>query len=77
MQLVIATSSSCIGAASTYILSGKIIWPVTIALLLRSVTGSQIGVRIAEKMKPRLVKPLLRIILVALLIQVTFDHLSF
>jgi len=73
----LATLSSCIGAASTYILSGKIIWPITIALILGSVTGAQIGVRIAEKMKPSLVRPLLRIILVSLLIQVTFDYLSF
>jgi uncharacterized protein len=70
----LATFSSCFGAAITYIATGKIIWPVTIALLLGSVTGAQIGVRIAEKLKPKFVKPILRIVTVGLIVQIFVEH---
>ncbi|WP_059171728.1 sulfite exporter TauE/SafE family protein [Bacillus sp. FJAT-27445] len=66
----LATFSSCIGAAAMYIASGKIIWPMTLALMLGSVTGAQLGVRIAEKLKPQFVKPILRVATVAVIIQV-------
>ncbi|RDU37367.1 sulfite exporter TauE/SafE family protein [Neobacillus piezotolerans] len=66
----LATFSSCIGAAAMYIAYGKIIWPMTLALMLGSVTGAQLGVRIAEKLKPQFVKPILRVATVALIIQV-------
>lgn len=66
----LATFSSCIGAAAMYIASGKIIWPMTIALMLGSVTGAQVGVRMAEKLKPQYVKPILRVATIALIIQV-------
>lgn len=66
----LATFSSCFGAAITYILAGDIIWPLTIALLLGSVTGAQTGVRIAEKLKPDYVKPILRAVTVLLIIQI-------
>lgn len=66
----LATFSSCIGAAVMYIAAGKIIWPMTLALMLGSVTGAQLGVRIAEKLKPQFVKPILRVATIALIIQV-------
>lgn len=66
----LATFSSCFGAAVTYIAAGEIIWPMTIALLLGSVTGAQTGVRIAEKMKPEYVKPILRAVTVLLIVQI-------
>lgn len=69
----LATFSSCIGAAITYIATGRIIWPLTIALLLGSVTGAQIGVRMAEKLKPQFIKPLLRIVTIALIIQMVIE----
>lgn len=71
----LATFSSCFGAAITYISTGKIIWPLTIALLLGSVTGAQIGVRFAEKLNPKYVKPLLRIVTLALIIQIMCNQL--
>ncbi|OCA82461.1 hypothetical protein A8F94_20445 [Bacillus sp. FJAT-27225] len=71
----LATFSSCIGAAATYIATGKIIWPMTLALMIGSVTGAQLGVRIAEKLNPRLVKPILRLTTIALIIQVTLNSL--
>ncbi|MBS4218545.1 sulfite exporter TauE/SafE family protein [Bacillus sp. FJAT-49711] len=70
----LATFSSCFGAAISYIAAGKIIWPLTVALMLGSLTGAQIGVRIAEKLKPQYVKPVLRIVTVALIIHMVVDQ---
>lgn len=70
----LATFASCFGAAATYIVSGDIIWPLTIALLLGSVTGAQTGVRIAEKLNPRFVKPILRGVTVLLLVQILWSR---
>lgn len=71
----LATFSSCFGAAITYIATGKIIWPLTLVLLLGSLTGAQIGVRIAQRLKPKHVKPILRIVTVALIIQICIDKI--
>lgn len=70
----LATFSSCLGAAVTYTLAGHIIWPMTIMLMLGSVTGAQLGVRIAEKLKPDFVKPLLRVVTVVLIAQIIFTR---
>jgi uncharacterized membrane protein YfcA len=65
----LATLSSCFGAAISYISSGVIIWPLTLALMAGSITGAQLGVRIAEKLKPQYVKPILRVITAMLIVQ--------
>jgi Sulfite exporter TauE/SafE. len=67
----VGTFSSCLGAACTFILAGKVLWPVTLSLLAGSIAGSQLGVRLAEKLKPRWVKPILRTIVVLLILQIT------
>ncbi len=72
----LATLSSCFGAAVTYITTGHIIWSYTICLLLGSLSGAQVGVRIAEKLKPNLIKPLLRVVTVALIFQIIANQLS-
>ena len=71
----LATFSSCFGAAISYISTGKIIWPITIALLLGSLTGAQVGVRIAQKLNPHYVKPILRIVTLAIIIQLIVTNL--
>lgn len=71
----LATFSSCFGAAITYIATGKIIWPLTIALLLGSTTGAQIGVRIAQRLKPQYIKPILRIVTAALIVQIFVENI--
>lgn len=71
----LATFSSCLGAAITYISTGAVIWPVTIALMLGSLTGAQIGVRIAGKLKPNYVKPILRVTTAALVMQIFLEHI--
>lgn len=70
----LATFSSCFGAAISYISTGKIIWPMTIALLLGSVTGAQAGVRIAQKLNPKYVKPILRIVTVVIIFQLMVEN---
>ncbi|WP_346216279.1 sulfite exporter TauE/SafE family protein [Caldifermentibacillus hisashii] len=72
----LATFSSCFGAAVTYITTGHIIWSYTICLLLGSISGAQVGVRIAEKLKPNLIKPLLRVVTVALIFQIIANQIS-
>lgn len=71
----IAIFSSCFGAAITYIATGKIMWAVTIALLLGSVSGAQLGVHLARKLKKEYVKPLLRLVTIALIIQIAVTNL--
>ena len=71
----IAIFSSCFGASITYIATGKIMWAVTITLLLGSVNGAQIGVHLARKLKKEYVKPLLRIVTIALIIQIVVSNL--
>ncbi|MBY0123363.1 sulfite exporter TauE/SafE family protein [Bacillus sp. S/N-304-OC-R1] len=70
----LATFSSCLGASISYIASGKVIWPLTLVLLLGSLTGAQIGVRIAQKLKPHQIKPILRVVTVALIIQIFVEN---
>ncbi|MBM7580988.1 sulfite exporter TauE/SafE family protein [Jeotgalibacillus terrae] len=71
----LATFSSCFGAAVTYIAAGHIIWSLTLALLAGSFLGAQMGVRLAKRMKPSQVKPLLRIVTAILIIQLIFDRI--
>ena len=73
----LATFSSCFGAAISYIASGVIIWPLTLALMAGSITGAQVGVRIAEKLNPRFVKPILRVITTILIVQLILENLVF
>jgi len=70
----LATFSSCFGAAATYIAAGEIIWPLTLALLVGSVAGAQAGVRIAEKLNPKYVKPILRVVTILLLVQILWTR---
>jgi uncharacterized protein len=70
----LATFSSCIGAAIMYISSGKIVWGLTLVLLCGSVIGAQIGVRVAEKLKASYLKPLLRIVTLAIIVQVLVEN---
>lgn len=71
----LATFSSCFGAAISYISSGAIIWPLTLALMAGSITGAQLGVRIAEKLKPQYVKPILRVVTALLILQLVVENI--
>ncbi|MFF2754725.1 sulfite exporter TauE/SafE family protein [Psychrobacillus sp. NPDC058041] len=72
----IGVFASCFGASITYISTGKIIWPLTIALMLGAIIGAQLGVRLARKLKSEQVKPLLRIVTVLLIVQIVVDYLK-
>jgi uncharacterized protein len=71
----LATFSSCIGAAMMYIFSGVIIWGLTLTLLCGSVIGAQIGVRLAERLKPTYLKPILRVVTIAIIVQVIVENI--
>lgn len=65
----LATFSSGLGAAISFIVMGKIIWPIALVLVLGSLSGAQIGVRIAEKLNPKHVRILLRVVIIGLILQ--------
>ncbi len=71
----LATFSSCVGAATMYISSGKIMWGLTLTLLCGSVIGAQIGVRVAEMLKPSYIKPILRVVTLAIIVQVLLENI--
>lgn len=66
--------ASCFGASISYISTGKIIWPLTIALMLGSISGAQLGVRLARKLKKEHVGPILRIVTVLLIVQIVVKY---
>ena len=70
----LATFSSGFGAVISYIAMGKIIWPIALVLMAGSLSGAQIGVRLAEKLNPRYVKTLLRVVTIALIIQLIVNQ---
>nr|WP_027964461.1 sulfite exporter TauE/SafE family protein [Halalkalibacillus halophilus] len=67
-----ATFSSCFGAALSYIAAGDILWGLTICLLFGSLTGAQVGVRLASRIKKEQVKPILRIVTAAFIVYLLF-----
>lgn len=69
----LASFSSGLGAAISYIAMGKIIWPIAFVLVLGSLSGAQIGVRIAEKLNPKHVRILLRVVIIGLIAQLTIN----
>ncbi len=66
--------SSCFGASISFIATGKILWPMTIALMLGSLSGAQLGVRLASKIKKEHVAPILRVVTVLLMIQIMLKY---
>ena len=70
----IGVFASCFGSAITYIAAGKIIWPLTLALMLGAILGAQVGVRLARKLKTEHVKPLLRLVTILLIVQMMIDY---
>ncbi len=65
----------CSGAAITYIATGKIEWPLTLILMVGSTIGAQIGIVLARKVKANQVKLLLRIVTIALIVQLVYDFI--
>lgn len=63
----------CSGSAITYIATGKIIWPMTLTLMLGAIIGAQLGIMLARKLKASQVKMLLRLITVVLMVQLIYD----
>lgn len=63
----------CSGAAVTYIATGKIEWSMTLALMVGSIFGAQIGILLSRKVKASHVKILLRAITILLMLQLIYD----
>lgn len=72
----LATFSSGVGGAISFIAMGKVIWPIALVLMAGSISGAQIGVNIAEKLNPRYVKIILRIVTIGLIIQLILNQYS-
>ena len=72
----IGVFASCFGASITYISTGKILWPVTLALMLGAIIGAQLGVRLARKLKSKHITPLLRVVTVLLIVQIVIDYIK-
>lgn len=71
----LATFSSCFGASISYIMTGKILWGMTLALMAGSVSGAQIGVRLAQILPTRYVKIILRVVTFAIILQLIYRSL--
>jgi len=65
----LANASCNLGALSVFIVQGVILWPLAIAMALASFAGAQLGARVAVRVGPRLVKPMLIIVCTALAIK--------
>ncbi len=65
----LANASCNLGSLSIFIAKGIIVWPLAIAMALASFAGAQLGARVAVRVGPRLVKPMLIIVCCALAIK--------
>ena len=68
--------ATCFGAAIMYVSSGQILWTETVALMIGSIIGSLIGIRLARKINAKHAKWLLRGITAVLLVQLMIDFIS-
>ncbi|MBM7659549.1 putative membrane protein YfcA [Bacillus mesophilus] len=67
------TFLSCLGAFSTYFLTGHLDWKVALSLVIGSILGAQLSVRVADKLSSNHLKLILRTITVLLIIQLSFN----
>ena len=65
----LANASCNLGSLSIFITKGVIIWPLAIAMAIASFAGAQLGARVAVRVGPRLVKPMLIVVCCALAIK--------
>ncbi|WP_397536793.1 sulfite exporter TauE/SafE family protein [Rummeliibacillus pycnus] len=66
--------AGCFGSAISYIATGKIMWGLTIALMIGSTIGAQVAVRVARKLDTKYVNPLLRMITLILIVQIVISY---
>jgi hypothetical protein len=66
--------AGCFGSSITYISTGKIEWPLTIALMFGGILGAQVGIKVARKMNVKYVNPLLRGITLLLIVQIIINY---
>jgi len=61
--------STNVGSLVVFIATGTVIWPVALVMAMTSFAGAQLGARVAVKVGPRLVKPMMVIVCCALAIK--------
>ncbi|WP_431029948.1 sulfite exporter TauE/SafE family protein [Lysinibacillus sp. LZ02] len=67
--------ATCFGAALMYIVNGQILWAETLALMIGSIMGAQLGIILARKISAKLAKYLLRLITAILIVQLILELL--
>ncbi len=65
--------ASNLGSLSFYIAAGLVVWPVGLVMGAASLTGAQIGSRLAIRMGTRLIRPLIVIVCCAVAIRLLMD----
>ncbi|MFZ3589450.1 sulfite exporter TauE/SafE family protein [Bacillus sp. DJP31] len=70
------TFSSCLGAFSTYFLTGHLNWRVAPSLAVGSFIGAQLSVRVAGKLSSKHLQFILRALTVLLLVQLMWNLLN-
>ena len=65
--------ASNLGSLSLYIAAGLVVWPVGLVMGAASLTGAQIGSRLAIRMGARLIRPLIVIVCCAVAIRLLMD----
>jgi uncharacterized membrane protein YfcA len=67
------TFLSCLGAFSTYFITGHLDWKVALSLVIGSILGAQLSVRVADKLSSKHLQLILRTITVLLIIQLSIN----
>ena len=65
----LANASSNVGSLSIFIAKGAVLWPLAVAMALASFVGAQLGARAAVRVGPRLIKPMVIVVCLALAIK--------
>jgi uncharacterized membrane protein YfcA len=65
----LANASSNLGSLAIFITKGAVLWPLAVAMALASFIGAQLGARAAVRVGPRLIKPMMIVVCLALAIK--------
>ncbi|WP_374522194.1 TSUP family transporter [Hydrogenophaga sp.] len=69
----LSNASSNIGAVCVFVVSGAVIWPLALMMALAAFAGAQGGARIAVRVGPTLIKPMIVLVCIALAAKLLSD----